>query len=186
MNGPLLTVSRRQKNVTLSSTEAEYCAFTDIIKDVKWLKKVAKALNIKFPKPAVINNDNQTAENLAQGVAKLNRTKHIDTRYHFIKECIALGIIKLLHIPREKNLADLFTHPVGVAIHKKMRNEILNLKEINSQSNETIDEKELALMANINISDENIDRKVLALMANIIITDGHSKNETIDLADMEC
>ena len=128
MNGPLLTVSRRQKNVTLSSTEAEYCAFTDIIKDVKWLKKVSKALNIKFPEPAVINNDNQTAENLAQGVAKLNRTKHIDTRYHFIKECITLGIIKLLHIPREKNLADLFTHPRGVAIHKRMRNEILNLK----------------------------------------------------------
>lgn len=116
---------------------------------------------LTFPDPAIINNDNQTAENLAQGVARLDRTKHIDTRYHFIKECIALGIIKLLHIPREKNLADLFTHPVGVAIHKRMREKKLNLEEVinNPQIDETIVEKVLTLILNIKIADDPSDRK---------------------------
>ena len=150
MGGPLITVSRRQKNVTLSSCESEYCAFTDIVKDIKWVKKLASVLEIPFPTPAEIFNDNQTAQNLASGVAKLNRTKHIDARYHFIKECTKLGIVELIHIPRNDNLADLFTHPVARAIHKQMRCDVLNLgkKVIQESTNQYVD---MAIMSSITV-----------------------------------
>ena len=61
MGGPLLAVSRRQKNVTLSSCEAEYCTFTDCAKDILWAKGLAKFFKCPFPKPADLRCDNVTA-----------------------------------------------------------------------------------------------------------------------------
>ena len=87
---------------------------------------------------------------MASGVAKLNRTKHIDARYHFIKECTKLGIVELIHIPRNDNLADLFTHPVARAIHKQMRCDVLNLgkKVIQESTNQYVG---MAIMSSITV-----------------------------------
>merc|ERR1719473_2186338 len=71
MNGPLVTVSKRQKTVSLSSTEAEYVSFTEVIRDIKWVKKIAEYMKIPFPSPALIRNDNLTAQGIAKGDAKL-------------------------------------------------------------------------------------------------------------------
>ena len=50
--------SVEQRNVTLSSTEAEYCAFMDAAKDIIWTKRLAEFFNENFPEPAVLLNDN--------------------------------------------------------------------------------------------------------------------------------
>jgi len=126
MNGPLVTVSRRQKTVSLSSTEAEYVSFTEVIRDIKWVKKIAEYMKIPFPSPALIRNDNLTAQGIAKGEAKLQRTKHIDTKYHFIREAIELGIVDMIHVPREVNISDMFTHPLGPTLHQRQSKEVLN------------------------------------------------------------
>ena len=77
MGGPLLAVSRRQKNVTLSSCEAEYCTFTDCAKDILWAKGLAKFFKCPFPEPAELRCDNVTAKHMAEGKAKLNRTRNV-------------------------------------------------------------------------------------------------------------
>ena len=158
MNGPLITKSKRQRITSLSSTESEYCAFTDFLKDIKWIKKVANALKIPFPEPAIIKNDNQTAENLATGIAKLKRTKHIDARYHFIKEAVNLGIVKFLHIPRDDNIADMFTHPLNKTLHEFYRKKVLNepqAKALLAKSAEV--EKSLVSNASFNTIDDKIN-----------------------------
>lgn len=73
-----------------------------------------------------------------------------DARYHFIKECTKLGIVELIHIPRNDNLADLFTHPVARAIHKQMRCDVLNLgkKVIQESTNQYIG---MAIMSSITV-----------------------------------
>jgi hypothetical protein len=128
MNGPLVTVSKRQKTVSLSSTEAEYVSFTEVIRDIKWVKKIAEYMKIPFPSPALIRNDNLTAQGIAKGDAKLQRTKHIDTKYHFIREAIELGIVDMIHVPREVNISDMFTHPLGPTLHQQQSKEVLNEK----------------------------------------------------------
>lgn len=135
MNGPLVTVSKRQKTVSLSSTEGEYISFSEIIRDIKWVKKIAQYMCIPFPEPAFIRNDNLTAQGIAKGEAKLQRTKHIDTKYHFIREAIQLGIVDLVHVPRAINISDMFTHPLGASLHKSQSAVVMNemqVKEDNS------------------------------------------------------
>eukprot|EP00944_MAST-04C_sp_MAST-4C-sp1_P003674 g3674.t1 len=134
MGGPIITKSTRQKLTALSSTEAEYVSFTSILKDIKWITKLAKCLRIPFPKPAYIRNDNLTAQGLAQGTAKLKATKHIDTRYHFIKEAVKLGIVELVHVPRNENISDMLTHPLGPTEHKRQREQLLNERSLVIQS----------------------------------------------------
>ena len=56
----------------MSSTEAEYCAFTDVAKDIIWIKRMAEFFNEPFPEPALLKNDNITAQNIATGEATLN------------------------------------------------------------------------------------------------------------------
>ena len=133
--GPLIAVSRRQRNVTLSSTEAEYCAFTDVAKDIIWTKRLAEFFKEDFPKPAVLLNDNVTAQNLANGEMTLNRTKHIDAlskhsgiRYHWIRELIIAGLIELKHVSSLNNESDLFTKPLGSTIHERLKTKVMNIK----------------------------------------------------------
>jgi len=78
MGGPLIAKSRRQRNVTKSSCEAEYCTFADCAADIIWVKSLAEAFQCEFPHPAVLRCDNRTAISMANGEVALKRTKHID------------------------------------------------------------------------------------------------------------
>jgi hypothetical protein len=132
-NGPLICVSRRQRCVTLSSTEAEYCAFTDVAKDIIWTRRLAEFFKEEFPQPAILLNDNITAQNLADGEMTLNRMKHIDAlkkhsgvRFHWIRELIADGLIELKHVSSQDNQSDLFTKPLSRVIHERLRDKVMN------------------------------------------------------------
>ena len=133
LNGPLIAVSRRQRNVTLSSTEAEYCAFTDAAKDIIWVSRLAQFFGEPFPSPALLRNDNMTAQNIANGKAELKRMKHIDAfskhtgiRYHWIKELIEAGLIRLVHEKTETNQSDLMTKPLKRIIHERLSKLVMN------------------------------------------------------------
>eukprot|EP00944_MAST-04C_sp_MAST-4C-sp1_P011727 g11727.t1 len=49
-----------------------------------------------------------------------------DTKYHFIREAIELGLVDLVHVPREVNVSDMFTHPLGPTLHQQQSIEVLN------------------------------------------------------------
>ena len=57
--------------------------------------------------------DNQGAIKLAKNPVQHQRSKHIDIRYHFIREEIQKGVLQLVHIPSDHNIADMFTKPVS-------------------------------------------------------------------------
>lgn len=102
-------------------------------------------MRIPFPKPAIIRNDNLTAQGIAKGEAKLQRTKHIDTKYHFIREAIQLGIVDLIHVPREINISDMFTHPLGASLHKSQSAIVMNEKQV--ETNDSVVQKALRTIA---------------------------------------
>ena len=68
--------------------------------------------------------DNQSAITLSKNPVHHNRTKHIDTRYHFIRQCIEDKNIEIVFIRTENQLADIFTKAHGRMKFQEMRSRI--------------------------------------------------------------
>ena len=102
-----------QATVALSTTEAEYMAVTEAIKEAIWLRGLLGELSMDHG-VTVVHCDSQSAIHLTKDSMYHERTKHIDVRYHFIKEIIAQGNIQVLKIGTEDNPADMLTKPLCV------------------------------------------------------------------------
>ena len=82
-NGIVSWLSRRQRRVTLSSTEAEYCGMTETAKQLRWIRNLYEELGFKLG-PLSLCVDNQGAIFLASNPAQEGRTKHVWMTEHFI------------------------------------------------------------------------------------------------------
>jgi hypothetical protein len=101
--------SKGQKSVSLSSTEAEYMAISEVAMEILYIVGILKFLDMKINYPIEVNVDNIGAVYLSKTATTGNRTKHIDTRYHFVREYIEDGIVKVVFVRSEDNDADIFT-----------------------------------------------------------------------------
>lgn len=87
--------SKRQPIVALSSTEAEYIALSSAVCEIIWLKQLADEINGDIAKNITICCDNQSTIKLAESDAFRPRTKHIDIRYHFLRDKIEQKILNI-------------------------------------------------------------------------------------------
>ena len=94
--------------VALSTTEAEYIALTEAVKEALWLKGKTKELSIK-EQNVIIKCDSQSAIHLSKNQIFHERTKHIDVRLHFIKDILADGKVKVEKVSIKDNAADTIT-----------------------------------------------------------------------------
>jgi hypothetical protein len=106
---PIAWKSKAGKSVTLSSTEAEYVASSEIAKEAIFVKNILDSIGIKINLPIHIRVDNVGAIYLANNYATGQRTKHIDIRAHFLREYIESGVLKVVFIRSEDNDADILT-----------------------------------------------------------------------------
>nr|GEX12917.1 retrovirus-related Pol polyprotein from transposon TNT 1-94 [Tanacetum cinerariifolium] len=100
-----------QHVVALPTTEAEYMALTEALKESIWLKGLLIELGVNL-RSVVVNFDNQSAIHLLRNAMFHERTKHINVRYHFIKEIMEFKDIKVAKIGTKDNAADTFTKVV--------------------------------------------------------------------------
>ena len=107
--GPICWKSKMQAIVALSSCEAEYIALVECIKEILWLLQHFRILGIKLESPVVIGIDNQAAIALAKNPVLHEKSKHIDTRHHFIRQAVQEGLIRLQYINTGDNIADILT-----------------------------------------------------------------------------
>ncbi|XP_031258360.1 secreted RxLR effector protein 161-like [Pistacia vera] len=105
--------SKLQHMVTLSSTESEYVALTEAVKEASWLKGLINELGLE-QQTMVINSDSQSAIHLCKNQVFHERTKHVDVRLHFIREMIEKREIKIKKVKGSHNPANMFTKPVPV------------------------------------------------------------------------
>lgn len=107
--------SKRQQTVALSTCEAEYMALTAALQEALSLRYLMKEVcpHYNSEEPVVIFEDNQGAIALAQNPVAHNRTKHIDVKYHFIRENISNKTVHLRYIPTDQMIADCLTKPLG-------------------------------------------------------------------------
>ncbi|KAH9779099.1 Integrase catalytic domain-containing protein [Citrus sinensis] len=101
-----------QLTIALSTTEAEYMAATEAVKEAIWLKGLLGDLGVIQENIAVFC-DNQSAIFLAKNQTYHARTKHIDVKYHYVREIIESGAVLLKKIDTKDNLSDMLTKVVS-------------------------------------------------------------------------
>jgi hypothetical protein len=139
-----LNGSQKQPVVALSSTESEYIGLGTAAKHTKYLRNLLESIGFEQTNATsiegtkdipdglkddatVLMGDNQGSLFLGNHAKTNSRTKHIDIRHHFIRECCESNIIKLLYIPTTKMLADLFTKPLGPNKFVEARKQFMSL-----------------------------------------------------------
>ena len=108
---PVCWRSTLQSTVALSTTEAEYMALTEAVKEAIWLQGLLGELGI-LQEHVKVYCDSQSAIMLAKNQTYHARTKHIDVRYHFIREVIEKGGVCIQKIRTTENPADMLTKAV--------------------------------------------------------------------------
>lgn len=107
-NGAISWSARKQQTVSLSTTEAEYIASCEATKEATWLKGLLQDLTGRRD-GITIRMDNQSAIKLIKNPVIHKRTKHIDVRYHYVRQKLEDQTIKVEHVPGSEQLADVFT-----------------------------------------------------------------------------
>lgn len=95
--------------MTLSSTEAEYFALSEVTKEIIFVKQVLETMGIIIRLPILVKVDNIGAIYLSNNFSLGQRTKHIDIRRHFVREFMEDGILKTVFVRTNDNSADIYT-----------------------------------------------------------------------------
>ncbi|GJR92947.1 retrovirus-related pol polyprotein from transposon TNT 1-94 [Tanacetum coccineum] len=101
-------MSKKQNCTAMSSAEAEYVALSASCAQVMWMRTQLQDYGFNYNK-IPLYCDSQSAIAISCNPVQHSRTKHIHTRYHFIKEQVENGIIELYFVRTEYQLADMFT-----------------------------------------------------------------------------
>lgn len=115
--------TRKQNSVADSSQAAEYMALHEGAKEALWLRSLSKSLNIDV-KFTTIYEDNLGCINIVEEPKDHRKTKHIDVRYHFSRDEVIEGRMKMKHIPTTEQIADMFTKPLDEIQLIKFRNHL--------------------------------------------------------------
>nr|GEU70474.1 copia protein [Tanacetum cinerariifolium] len=103
--------SKKQKSTTISRTKAKYIALSGCCDQILWMRSQLTDYGFTFSKiPLCCYNKSVIA--LCCNNIQHSRSKHIDVRYHFIKEKVENGIVELYFVQTEYQLADIFTKPL--------------------------------------------------------------------------
>ncbi|KAF1314267.1 Retrovirus-related gag-pol polyprotein, partial [Globisporangium splendens] len=117
--------SKKQRSVALSSTEAECMALSEATQEAVWLKTFVRELGENTSDdPVKILEDNQGSIALAKNPEFHKRTKHIDIRYHFVREKVEDGQVVLEYCPTQEMLADIMTKPIPSAQFDYLRTKL--------------------------------------------------------------
>jgi hypothetical protein len=109
---PLTWQSQKQKVVALSSCEAEYIVGTTAACQGVWLAQLLAKLKSEQHTTFLLKMDSQSAIALSKNPVFHNRSKHIDVRFHFIRECVVDGKMDIEHMCTEEQIADILTKPL--------------------------------------------------------------------------
>jgi uncharacterized OsmC-like protein len=106
----------------LSTTEAEFIAASICACQAVWLRKILEKLGHTQNSSTIVYCDNSSAIKLAKNPVMHGRSKHIDVRFHFLRELAKDGTIELVHCNTQEQVADMMTKPLKLDAFVKLRN----------------------------------------------------------------
>jgi hypothetical protein len=129
---PISWQSQKQKVVAASSCEAEYITAATAACQGIWLARLLGEVLNKEAAPVIIHIDNKSAMSLCKNPVLHDRSKHIDLRYHFIRDCVEKGTVAVEFIGTKEQKADILTKPLGRIRFQELRGMvgIVNIKVV--------------------------------------------------------
>jgi hypothetical protein len=100
--------------------EAAYIAAYYAAQDIVWFRAMLSDLDLQDPnKPTTLFIDNESARSLAHNPVPHARSKHIDVKFHWLREQVLAGILRVEHVNTHEQKADVLTKPkTGDAFHR--------------------------------------------------------------------
>ena len=117
---PVAWKSATQKCVSLSAVEAEFIAATEATREVLFLKQLLRSIGVATSVPTIYS-DNTGCIQVSKDPVQHWKLKHIDTKYHFIRDNVQEGNVQVKYIDTKRNLADMLTKPVGKQVIQQAR-----------------------------------------------------------------
>lgn len=116
--------SKRQPTISRSSSEAEYKGVANTVAELSWLRNLMLELQCLILNASIVYCDNISSVYLATNPVKHQRTKHIELDIHFVREKVAIGEIKVIHVPSSLQYADIFTKGLPTSLFNEFRSSL--------------------------------------------------------------
>ncbi|KAJ0941493.1 putative RNA-directed DNA polymerase [Helianthus annuus] len=133
-NNPVTWSSQKQRTVALSSCEAEFMAASAAACQALWLRSLLSELTGMEPQTVKLLVDNESAIALMKNPVFHGRSKHIDIKFHFIRECVERSQIRVEHVSGEMQRADVLTKALPRIKFAEMR-ALLGINDVGEQAN---------------------------------------------------
>ena len=114
--------SKKQASITKSTTEAEYVALSQTTQEAIWMRRLLSDIGCNSEEPTTMYEDNQGAIEISKNARFNNRTKHIDVRFHFIREKVSTNEVRVIYLPTEDMLADIMSKGLSKKRFQRLRN----------------------------------------------------------------
>lgn len=125
LGGRLVSWNSKKKSCTSKSTvEAEYVAAYMNCTQAMWMRNILEGLKMQISEPIKILCDNTSAINISKNPVLHTRTKHIELKYHFLREKFQSKGLILEHFPTKEKLADIFTKPLPKTTFEYLRSRL--------------------------------------------------------------
>ena len=116
--------SKRQNVVSRSSAEAEYRAVANGVAEACWLRQLLQELHSPLTRSTLVYCDNVSAVYLSTNPVQHQRTKHVEIDLHFVRERVAVGDVRVLHVPTTSQFADIFTKGLPSTVFSEFRSSL--------------------------------------------------------------
>ena len=123
-HNPISWSSKKQRTVARSSTEAEYRSVASTAAEIRWICALLTELGVTLSLQPVIYCDNVGATNLCSNPVFHSRMKHVALDYHFIREQVQTGLLRVSHITGADQLADALTKPLARSPFNTLKSKI--------------------------------------------------------------
>jgi hypothetical protein len=123
---PVAWRSKGQKSVTLPSTEVEYVAVSEAVREVKFVYQVMESLKIKVKLTIRVNVHNVGAIFLVKKKNANERTKHVNARYHYVQELIKENFVEVVFVPTKENIVGIFTKNLDIKGFERFQSNLLD------------------------------------------------------------
>ncbi|GKF97900.1 ribonuclease H-like domain-containing protein, partial [Tanacetum coccineum] len=118
-NNLLSWSSKRQPTLSRSSAEAEYCGVANAVAESCWLRNILRELHTPISFATLVYCDNVSAIYLSCNPVQYQRTKCIEIDIYFVRDLVAAGLVRVLHVPSCYQFADIFTKGLPSALFEE-------------------------------------------------------------------
>jgi hypothetical protein len=126
-NAPFFVCSKKQSEcVAIGSMEGEYVSLSSATRKVMEFRYFLDSIDFPQDGPTTIFEDNMSAINLAKAPSVTRRSRHIHIRHHYVRDCVAQGLVVIEYLSTDRMLADLFTKPFGPKKFISFRKQLFN------------------------------------------------------------